>query len=608
MKNWKLRLSTAALAVCMSLGTAAPALAAGTAETAAGGASFVETLLDVPLLGSLLRLFVGDSTDQAGAATWESAATPETATPENAATPETATSETAATPTPAPTEQPTPTAAPTPDATTAPDATATPQPTAVAVAEIQWADVALQSGATLRAACREETNLGDLAADALRYAVAAESLVTTDPALNTLPLAAVVDGASLTGSVEAGTSLEAAAAALAEERIALATVTPAKLCEILNAALVDLLDAGSSRFGSFLQVSGLRFTYETVNGEIQLKQLWLCDAAGTPIKELDRTDTVTNLALALPAKLLESYGLNPAAGYTDYLAAGTLTLRGALLALPQNCDAATLAALLARGGSSGRILPVTAVNYTGMLLTDPANANLRVSALVDGKQVEAYTDGNGSLILENLTPGSHTLRMKAGEPAYYISSITHIGTPDGSAVQVLNLPADCVLGTLPTPTPAVPTAPPAATPAPTAVPVDDHGDIGPAIANGTWGQDDNAPAATQAPAPPAVTAAPQASTGNKPKATAAPIKDPTAGTILGTTPMPTLAPTPTAAPTPTPTADPDAQAKLEQAEKQSSHLPLYIGLGLLGACLVVVAVVLVKRRMDGDKRDTYRRQ
>lgn len=71
-----------------------------------------------------------------------------------------------------------------------------------------------------------------------------------------------------------------------------------------------------------------------------------------------------------------------------------------------------------------------------------------------------------------------------------------------------------------------------------------------------------------------------------------------AGTIIGVTPAPTMTPTPTPSPTPEPTLSPEEQQKVEETAELSSRLPLYVGIGVLVLGAAVVAVVLIRRRME----------
>ena len=93
-----MRMLALCAALCLCVATAAPAYAESTRQTPR--TSFVETLLDIPVLGDILRFFSGEE-PLSQAATAETA-TGETATGESA-TPETSTPETAPTATPAPT-------------------------------------------------------------------------------------------------------------------------------------------------------------------------------------------------------------------------------------------------------------------------------------------------------------------------------------------------------------------------------------------------------------------------------------------------------------------------------------------------------------------------
>ena len=92
MKQTNMRMLALCAALCLCVATAAPAYAESTRQTPR--TSFVETLLDIPVLGDILRFFSGEE-PLSQAATAETAtgetATPETSTPETAptATPET---------------------------------------------------------------------------------------------------------------------------------------------------------------------------------------------------------------------------------------------------------------------------------------------------------------------------------------------------------------------------------------------------------------------------------------------------------------------------------------------------------------------------------------
>ena len=86
MKQTNMRMLALCAALCLCVATAAPAYAESTRQTPR--TSFVETLLDIPVLGDILRFFSGEE-PLSQAATAETA-TGETATPETS-TPETAT-------------------------------------------------------------------------------------------------------------------------------------------------------------------------------------------------------------------------------------------------------------------------------------------------------------------------------------------------------------------------------------------------------------------------------------------------------------------------------------------------------------------------------------
>ena len=89
MKQTNMRMLALCAALCLCVATAAPAYAESTRQTPR--TSFVETLLDIPVLGDILRFFSGEE-PLSQAATAETAtgetATPETSTPETAPIPD----------------------------------------------------------------------------------------------------------------------------------------------------------------------------------------------------------------------------------------------------------------------------------------------------------------------------------------------------------------------------------------------------------------------------------------------------------------------------------------------------------------------------------------
>lgn len=648
---WK-RLFSLCLAGCLAgAALALPAAAAPAALQPAG--SMMDTLLEMPILGDLLRLLTGSSDGSAP----ESAGTGENATAETAtretATPESSTPESGAPPTQ-------------PDKPDAPKASdwaeewmagsilaGAAYPAGDAAEEQQlpvpvtlWSSVQTGLDAAIQVSLREETNFGDLAADAVGYAVASTAVWQQTQELQDLPLVALVDGESLKANVPAGTTLTAdnLGEYLENSDLALVVVTPQKLHEILNLALAGAQDPIGENFGSFVQVSGLRFTYRQQDGNYQLESMWLPGLEGEQPLALD--DAEGQLALALPADLLVQYGLNADAGYQNYLAvpdgsdpaqpaegngadsapqdaAGQtdggadtgngspaaeapadaeqqppvmetpLTLHDALLGLPNNCDAETLAVLLARQGTMGRILPDAAETYTAQLPTTGTAAAGTVTVYVDGRPVTGTLDETGLLTIEGLAPGGHTVSLTQDGETRYVSSITHLGTAQGTPLPALEQPEGWEVTPIATPTPTASATP---TPAPAS-----------SQTVTVQGEPDTTPTPTPTPTPapvPAATPTPTPAAARTP----APVRDPLEGTIIGTTPAPTLSPTPTPSPTPEPTLSPEEEQQVQEAEQASSMLPLYIGIGVLAIGAVTVAVVLVRRRMEeGGKRSRYHR-
>ncbi len=566
MTHWKLRMLSLALAASLFCAAPAPALAASS-ETGKGG--WFQTLLDVPILGDIMRLFTGEEEEPAQEAATTETATEETATPESAnplqVTPETAwTSLSAAWMQGA--VQPG-VAYPQNDAQT--------QTTDAVLGVQQWASVPLVAGMTLSPACREETNFGDLAADAAASAAASwlwqqESEELT--ALRGLPVVALIDGASLQENAAAGSTLaETAACVDPDTSLAMVEVTPKKLYEILTLGLEGMNDSQSETYGGFWQVSGLRAVYRTTDDEARFVEAWLVSAAQEEGIRLDGQDEEGTLLLVLPSDLLARCGVNAEAGYTDYLADAKLTLAGAITGLPGYVNAETLSAILNRGGSAGRILPAGAESYDAVVQLGSAYANKQISFLLDGAARTAATDAQGNLTITGLSAGMHTFAMAAGEPAYYLSNLTFVGTADAGAtdVTVANVPESCVQE-----------LPATATPAPTAAPTPT-----PQVVTVT-SPDDPDPTPTA-------------------RATAAPVQDPTAG-LLDKTPAPTQKSTPTPSPTPEPTPDPETLEKQEELRQASSMLPLYIGIGVVVAGGITALVLTLRSRAENNR--TYRRR
>lgn len=597
MTNWKLRLLSLSLAAALFCAVPAPVLAA----EATGSSGWVETLLEVPILGRIVRMFTGgeDTAAAEQSATSENA-TAETATPETAnllqVTPETAWSAVSASWMQGAVQA----------------GVAYPQGSADAAAENstlgvqQWAEVTLVAGATMNPACREETNLGDLAADAAANAAAAwlwQQEDETVSALRGLPVVALVNGGSLTGNAAAGATLADAAACMAPDTaLAMVQVTPQKLFEMLNTGLQGMNDSQSETYGGFWQVSGLRARYQTTDNEPRFVEVSLSGGEGENGIPLDAQDNENTLLVVLPVSMLDRCGVNAEAGYTNYLTQAGLTLAGAVTALPQNVNAETLTAILSRGGSTGRVLPVSAAQtYDAVVQLGEAYANKQISFLLDGAARTAATDAQGRLTITGLSAGAHTFAMAAGEPAYYLSNLTFVGTGDvgATAVTVANVPESCVQDLPATPAPtATPTA--TATPAASAAPEASPTSAPQTVTVTSPDDPDPTPVPTSTPVP-AATATPKPTA----KATAAPVKDPTEG-LLDKTPAPTLEPTPTPSPTPEPTPDPETLEKQENLRETSSMLPLYIGIAVVLVGGVTAAVLVLRSR--GDDGRTYRRR
>ena len=590
------KLVSLALACCLAGAAALPAFAAPLTAQPAG---VMETLLEVPILGDLLRLFTGGEEEPSAQNDDESAtagrhATSESATPE-AATPEAATPETA----PAPGDWP----AAWMVGGTVPGAVypaGDPQaPRSLTVTAPMWSQVPTLAGSTVDVASREETNFGDLVADAVGWAVISSDSWQQNSTLSGLPLVSVVEGRSLLANVPAGTTLTAEnlGSYLQDDALALVVVTPSQLHQLLARAMQDMLDPSSEAYGSYLQVSGLRFTWQATDGVLQPAAVWLAGLQGEQL--LDSRDTTTRIALALPQALWEQAFPNT----ENLLSAADLTLHGALLDLAKHCDASTLAVLLGRGGSTGRALPVDAADFTACLTTDGTAPSSQAPREVDGQTMTATIDADGLMTIPGLTPGGHTVRLTPDSEPVYVSNLVDIGTEANAALRpTVILPEGFVTTPLPTPTPAEP-APTAAPAAPQPTPAAPTPTPAIVTVTGTAAP----PAATPTPVPPASSAPvpTHAPATTRPSGGSGQVEDPLAGTIIGTTPAPTLTPTATPQPTPAPTPSPEEAAQAEQTAKTSARLPLYVGIAVLALGVVIVAVTLVRRRLEEGKGSHY---
>lgn len=171
-----------------------------------------------------------------------------------------------------------------------------------------------------------ESILGDACADALRLGTGADF--------------AIVPGGEFSGNLEPKNQTHAAIRAVLnhpDASIALATLTPAQLCEMLEAGLSAItlaedtsIDRGASAFDGFPQVSGFRFTYDA-SARPGERVMHLYGGDG---KEIDRYDTTRSYTVAAPAYLFQGKFGYPLLSCTeigrtlsgllsDYVAAGT---------------------------------------------------------------------------------------------------------------------------------------------------------------------------------------------------------------------------------------------------------------------------------------------
>lgn len=142
-----------------------------------------------------------------------------------------------------------------------------------------------------------ESILGDACADALRLGTGADF--------------ALVPGGEFSGNLEPKPQTHAAIRAVLKHPdapIAIASLTPAQLCEMLEAGLAAItltedtsIDRRASAFDGFPQVSGFRFIYDaSAHPGERVMHLYGGDG-----KEIDRCDTALSYTVAAPAYLFQ---------------------------------------------------------------------------------------------------------------------------------------------------------------------------------------------------------------------------------------------------------------------------------------------------------------
>lgn len=307
----------------------------------------------------------------------------------------------------------------------------------------------------------QETNLGDLCADAYRAMSDADI--------------AFVNGGGIRDIIHSGDITYGNIIAVHPFGNALCMVE-ATGQQIADALELASRGAGVSEIGGFLHVSGLSYEIDTT-----VPTSVVLDDKNSFVK-VDGARRVKNIMVGdAPLDLTATYKL---ASHNYMLKSG-----GDGFSMFQDDKL-----LLNETMLDNQVL----INY----ITDTLGGNIAAN----GVYADPYGQGRIKVIVDYKAPTET-------EDGY---QVIQRGT-NGTVTEVL--PAT---GATPTATP-VPTAAPTAVPTavPTAKPADDHGDIGPAIANGTWGKD----SATATPAPAAAasvkaktSAIPQTSDDSQPAA------------------------------------------------------------------------------------------
>ena len=285
-----------------------------------------------------------------------------------------------------------------------------------------------------------ETNMGDFTADA--YRDAAQTFLATAAGMEAYrnnPVIGVENGGGIRASFANGTLTknDLVSAFPFSNTLMIKQITPSILFEMLEVSVSSITGQDGATgllsgqpSGGFLQVSGVRFTYDpsALQGA-KVKEAFL-EGSDTP---LQKNDTATKLMLVSNNFVMS--------GGNDYTMLASLPLIGEIGGELETVEAYVLAqtggggATLAAGGPAGRIVPESGYvpkDYTVTVKVQDSDgnpaANMPVSYYLDGgAPVWTQTDANGVLAV-TVPDGPHGLALSETQKQVYINNYTGAGT------------------------------------------------------------------------------------------------------------------------------------------------------------------------------------
>jgi len=317
-----------------------------------------------------------------------------------------------------------------------------------------------------------ETNLGSFAADA--YRDAAERFIEQAAGMEAyrgLPVIGAENGGGVRASLPNGvvTKGDLINVFPLANTLIIKEITPAILYETLEVSVSSIAgqDAETGLLsgepsGGFLQVSGVRFTYDpnAPQGEKVLEAV--LEESGTV---LERTDSETRLMLASNNFIMS--------GGSRHAALAELPLVGEIGGEMETVEAYLIAradgAALKAQGVKGRIIPQGGYmprDYTAYILIEREDGGLAadtpVTYYVDGgSAMEGRTDSEGILAI-TVSDGPHGVKLATEQREVYTNNYTGAGTVETEyrGYPVLTLAADTAIQ--PEAAPEQPASPPEA--------------------------------------------------------------------------------------------------------------------------------------------------
>lgn len=286
-----------------------------------------------------------------------------------------------------------------------------------------------------------ETNLGDLTADAFRYA--AKDFIEHAPgtdAWQDVPVIAMENGGGIRASWMNGTLTrgDLMNAFPFSNTLVIKEITPSILYQILEQSVSSITGQDSSTGmlqgepdGGFAQVSGIRFSYDpTAASGSKINNLSLTDSNTS----LDRNDTETRMVL-----VANNYIMN---GGNNYSMLAPLPQIGEIGGELETVE--SYVNQLTEGGTIPLDVPMNQNRITITGDTSPASytatilitkdgvpaANTEVSYYLDnGDPVWATTDSEGKLII-SVSKGPHGLALSKEQEQVYLNNYTGAGVID----------------------------------------------------------------------------------------------------------------------------------------------------------------------------------